>query len=252
MPLNCVTITGADDQTDIDKILDLSAEYPFVEWGILVSASRIGSERFPSMDWIYRLEQAIKGTKTKLSLHLCGMYVRSLLAGTYHDDLVAREFRMFDRVQLNFHREVIAVDERKFYESLTQFGPRQIIFQMDGAKGKSYMDSLSAGYDTGIGHVDAVPLFDASGGAGVSPTEWPTPEYLDDDTTYCYHGYAGGLGPDNLSYEIPNILRVAGERCPRIWVDMETKVCTNTGNGLDFDAVEKCLQIAKSFIAVPS
>ena len=36
MSLNCVTITGADDETDSQALQELSARYPFVEWGILI------------------------------------------------------------------------------------------------------------------------------------------------------------------------------------------------------------------------
>jgi hypothetical protein len=40
MILDRVTITGADDDVDIGDLVDLSARYPFVEWGILSSSSR--------------------------------------------------------------------------------------------------------------------------------------------------------------------------------------------------------------------
>ncbi|MHB1675039.1 MAG: hypothetical protein ACYCSP_12405 [Acidobacteriaceae bacterium] len=38
MKLETVTITGADDSTDIVELAELSEEFPFVEWGILISA----------------------------------------------------------------------------------------------------------------------------------------------------------------------------------------------------------------------
>ena len=42
MPLNRVTITGADDNTPVEALNDLAAEFPFVEFGILVSRAREG------------------------------------------------------------------------------------------------------------------------------------------------------------------------------------------------------------------
>jgi hypothetical protein len=37
-----VTVTGASDDTDIKKMLDIQSDYPFVEWGILLSRSQSG------------------------------------------------------------------------------------------------------------------------------------------------------------------------------------------------------------------
>lgn len=50
--LERVTITGADDSTDISQLVELSQEFPFVEWGILVSRRSEGGPRFPSREWI--------------------------------------------------------------------------------------------------------------------------------------------------------------------------------------------------------
>ena len=37
MTLNRVTITGADDFTEPKDLVELSEEFPFVEWAILLS-----------------------------------------------------------------------------------------------------------------------------------------------------------------------------------------------------------------------
>ena len=37
MHLTGVTITGADDNVDPGVLADISAEYPWVEWGLLIS-----------------------------------------------------------------------------------------------------------------------------------------------------------------------------------------------------------------------
>ena len=50
------TITGADDLVDPDDLVVLSREYPFVEWAILISASRAGTPRYPSSAWLERLQ----------------------------------------------------------------------------------------------------------------------------------------------------------------------------------------------------
>ena len=38
MILDRVTITGADDSIHVEQLAELSQAYPYVEWGILVSA----------------------------------------------------------------------------------------------------------------------------------------------------------------------------------------------------------------------
>ena len=53
--LTRVTITGADDAVDPGALVALSAEFPFVEWGILFSKSREGEARYPSAEWAARI-----------------------------------------------------------------------------------------------------------------------------------------------------------------------------------------------------
>ena len=50
--LNKVTVTGADNSTHINDLIGLYKEFPFVEFGILLSLSSEGGPRFPSMDWL--------------------------------------------------------------------------------------------------------------------------------------------------------------------------------------------------------
>lgn len=70
-----ITFTGADDETDIAKMLELSELYP-IEWGILFSPTRRGSPRYPSIDWVTELR--VNGP-ARLSAHLCGGYSRDVL-----------------------------------------------------------------------------------------------------------------------------------------------------------------------------
>ena len=69
---------------------------------------------------------------------------------------------------------------------------------------------------TGSGAQRTKYLFDASGGRGLEPLEWP--KHLQDWTC----GYAGGLGPGNLRRELPRIAAAAGPF--PYWIDMESKL----------------------------
>ena len=73
--LQTVTLTGADDSIRPAELADLSEEFPFVEWGILCSASKAGVPRFPSYKWMTHLRHLAQRGKVRLALHLCGRQV---------------------------------------------------------------------------------------------------------------------------------------------------------------------------------
>lgn len=237
MILDRVTITGIDDSTDVKHLADLTEEFPFVEWGVLVSATQFGvGARFPSRSKIVYFCREIP--KDRLSMHICGGWIRSMLLGT--NPLSKNLHEGFGRIQLNFHGIDYACDPEFLIKALLEFGQSQIIFQVDGRRGCKYLDYVKK-FDS-ESKVNAVPLFDTSGGAGVIPKEWP----IADIHCFPYYGYAGGLGPDNLAQQIPLIAQAAGD-C-RIWIDMETKVRTPDDRKLDLDKVRQCLKIARPFV----
>lgn len=250
MNLDRVTITGADNSTTPESLALLTEKYPFVEWGILVSSSYrdAGGSRFPSHDWIRRLQRITAGMEISLSLHVCGHWVRELLMGNSY----IPEFMLsgFQRIQLNFHAERTPCDPRLCYNALLSLGAPQFIFQIDGATGNAHLESVTAEYDGDGRAIDAVPLFDISGGAGILPTEWPKPQYMNNDVDHCYHGYAGGLGPENLAAQLPLIGEAAGNT--RIWIDMETRVRSADDKKFDLAKVSRCLDIASPFVKAVS
>lgn len=72
--LRMVTITGADDATSIQEMRQITDEFPFVEWGILIGSH--DGQRFPSMKWVQALveERGRAGARMNLSLHVCGKF----------------------------------------------------------------------------------------------------------------------------------------------------------------------------------
>lgn len=233
MQLERVTMTGADDSVDPKDLASLSTQFPFVEWGILLSASNQGGNRFPSMGWLAKLYEICRvSPAVTISLHVCGQWVREICRGNW-TPLFTNVGPLLDvakRVQLNFHA---------FQHSLTPGFLEaakarcleqgwQVIFQCDGVNDRLVGIVRDAG-------LDAVPLYDKSGGAGVVPNSWPLA------TEGVYSGYAGGLGPHNLESELPAISEAAGEE--RFWIDMETKVRTSSDRVFDLEVVRRCLGI---------
>lgn len=239
--LDRVTITGADNSIKPAELIALTKRFPFVEWGILVSARHIeqGKIRFPSAAWIDELKCI--PNSMNLSLHICGRWVRDLLLGFNAIPVWVPDG--FQRIQLNFHGGVSDIAGEPFADALVKtFGSRQIIFQSDGFNGATNLELAQKS-----GASNCVPLFDLSGGTGVLPDAWPRPEQrLYTGGPWCYHGYAGGLGPDNLAEQLPLILTAAEDA--RIWIDMETHVRSDGDTLFDLNKVEYCLGIAEQFI----
>lgn len=228
MRVETVTISGADDNTKFRDLVIISEEYPFVEWGILLSSSRSGESRYPSKLWLEKLANPYY--VLNLSGHLCGKYIRDIKDGfnTFKEDI---NWEMFQRFQLNFAGNY-KVSYERFLEALFLIDKhKQIIFQVDSPENELLRNIIRAG-------VNAVPLFDISGGRGKLPEEWPKPII----GILC--GYAGGLSPDNIENQLLQLSKIIPEEA-NIWIDMESGVRTN--DVLDMDKVKLCLDIVERY-----
>lgn len=242
MKLMRVTMTGADESVKVTDLLALSEKYPFVEWGILASKMSAGRYRFPKQDWI----ETIPENTHKFSLHLCGSWVRQILYGNLYE-FPTHLLNRFHRIQLNFHREVVEQNVEACAACIKQWPRKQWIFQIDGKKGTRYLFDLMGHFTaTKQSMPDMVPLFDVSGGVGVSPKDWPKP-WLEFD----YHGYAGGIGEDNIIDELKRIDKVTKDD-DSVWIDMETKVRSNDDLQFDLQKVENVLKVCQHYIYAPS
>ncbi len=240
MNLDRVTITGADDSIQPSELVKLSGEFPFVEWGILLSASNGGSSRFPSLQWIAKLgEVCCAFPNVALSMHVCGEWVRDICAGNWTPLFTnigpVLGLGNTKRVQLNFraYQHLLTPEFLNAAKIRCLEQGWQVIFQCDGVNDQLVPIVCDAG-------LNAVPLYDRSGGAGVVPDNWPTA------AEGVYSGYAGGLGPDNLESELLAISKAAGEE--RFWIDMETKVRAVRNGEFDLQTVRQCLGICKPHI----
>ena len=100
--LKTVTITGADDNINPVELASIAQDYPFVEFGILVSKNNFGNNRYPTIKWLNELAFYKQAYKLKLSIHLCGAYARDMIEG---NDIAFTELgeihTIFERVQIN-------------------------------------------------------------------------------------------------------------------------------------------------------
>ena len=235
--IRVVTVTGADDSVRPEELISIAKDYPFVEFGILLSKKQQGNKRFPSRDWLEELYILWRSEKITLSGHLCGEWVRKLCLGipSFFEEF-GYIWEMFERFQMNFHAEHHPVDDKKLSDSIRQYlRDKPIIFQMDGVNERIFY-SLNARWG-----IAAFPLFDQSGGNGLLPGEWPKQPL----NQYC--GYAGGLSPDNLNQEMERISKVA---TGPIWIDAETLLRSENDKVFDLKKVRRFLEVAKPWVVL--
>jgi hypothetical protein len=236
--LDRVTVTGADGSVDPGDLVAIAEDFPFVEFGILLSKKHKGGLRFPSMEWLKDLDSICSsGADLALSGHICGYWVRNIcLGGSEFFGELDPAWKMFDRFQLNFHAEPHKVNLAGLKKMLSDnLGTeRQVILQHDGVN-NFFFSALSNSSE-----IDAVPLFDLSGGAGRVPGSWPKAI----PGVYC--GYAGGLSPDNLEEQLEMISAVIGPET--IWIDAETHLRSKDDAIFDLAKVRRFLEIAEKWI----
>jgi hypothetical protein len=230
--LTCVTITGADNDTDPASLVALSSEFPFVEWGVLVSLTREDTGRYPSRSWIRRLMLAYdvdlmnRGAKIlNFSMHVCGKWSQRIFAGDRRvwDELPEIKL-MADRMQVNGQPE--GIPRMEFLRD----NPKQYIFQWPRT-GTFAAACREAG-------INAIPLFDKSGGRGESH---PWQEVPGDGVA----GYAGGIGPDNV---VSVVKEIEGMTNGMFWIDMENNV--RTGDKLDLVKVRAVLEACAPMVTL--
>jgi hypothetical protein len=220
--MTTVTITGADDATPIDRMVDLSEQFPFLEWGILVSDSRAGTPRYPSPGWV----RALKRQDLPLSAHLCGGVARSIMAGTTAMAFFVHPAEEFRRVQVNGYVAGSAHNlphaRRGEFEYVLQAHDETMVAccAVDAEKARARCSIL----------------YDPSGGKGARPLRWPRA------APGIRMGYAGGIGPVNVASVIAEIREVNGGG-PPAWIDMEGGV-RDARDRLDLAAVVVVLETA--------
>jgi len=238
--LNRVTVTGADDSVDINKMVEIQEKYPFVEWGILLSEKyslKDGAGRFPSKKWLVDLINHRNSSKLTLSGHICGKWVTKTLLGEFPclDEIHGNFTSYFSRFQLNTHAEYHKVDFEKLGVVLNTLRSTNqgVIFQLDGVN-----DIMVPMWKRN--HRNISGLFDLSHGAGILPSAWPKPI----EGMYC--GYAGGLSPDNVVGEMEKILVANGDK--ETWIDAETQLRSPDNRVFDLNKVVQFLENSKKYV----
>jgi len=234
MKLRYATFTGADDNTDLSELQRISNEYPFVEWGFLLSQNKKGTQRYPSASTFEKINEL----HVKKSIHICGSICKSIVENGAISDkndvslfMSAMKNPLTTRCQLNFNLENTKLDLLNMSWFALRFFNKFILQQ-----NKSNSPLIDSIYPFVSKTKRLQVLFDCSGGCGTEIEKIPS---LIPDI-FC--GYAGGLSPENLEKKLQEIESVVDGN--EIWIDMESGVRTN--NEFDLNKVVQCCEIAKN------
>jgi hypothetical protein len=244
MKLRKVTVTGADDSISPIELFSINREYPFVEFGILLSkgVGDLGGSRFPSTEWLKELKKLYdENAKSKIhfSGHICGSWVKDIfLKGIWPIDRRATaDFESIaTRWQLNTHgikHDFKGVMLKPVIQYRHILG-NEIIFQYDNENNQALFS---------CGDLTVSALFDLSHGAGVLPKKWPKP------FAGIPCGYAGGLSPDNIEEQLAILEPIVEDKT--IWIDAESYLRSydsSKGDYFDPNKVAKFLEKAKPWV----
>lgn len=237
--LRFCTLTGVDAQTDLLRIAEMGKLFPFSEWGVLFNPAEVGKDpRYTDLDSVWSTGKFLQKLGVNCAVHLCGRAVRQFVQG----DLLTRTLTQpFGRVQLNLLAKRFTVDELSaLADRVQRENPGQrLILQMNRANAALCQELA--------GKEPFEFLFDSSGGRGLERTDWPSlalPDANGLKGAAC--GFAGGLGPDNISDQFARIQAAAAGR--PFWVDMEGKL-RNADNAFDLDKAEVVLRHIETALA---
>jgi hypothetical protein len=189
-----ITLTGADERTSLADLVDIRR--CGAEIGLLYTFSPDGRNRYPVKDWLIAAVGYLEG---KAAIHICGERARQQLYDGALDDLLD-DVR---RVQVN------GTLEPQWLARVCAKYPNRTIITQHTPKNLWLLP---------VGAPNHAVLVDRSGGRGLSPSSWEKPK------TDKPIGFAGGLGPDNISEQLPIIHELIKGHANGSWIDMEGKL----------------------------
>lgn len=232
MKLKYVTLTGADDRTTMADLISVSNEFPFVEWAMLHSNTRMGSVRYPQFEaTLLRLETL--PADVNVAIHLCGASAyEAIQGGPVANTLIRLVTARGGRIQLNISGaayDTMGDNAELEFRKLHERWPETKFILQHSARTSKLISSLE--------DIDNVTfLHDWSGGRGLRVCSWSPPP------TRKPYGYAGGIGPDTVKDDLASIATVTDRE--DLWIDMETKLRTDSPES-DFD-LRKCRKVLRA------
>lgn len=152
--LNRIIFTGIDEYTNKSDIVNLSREFPQIEFGLLTAKNwNDNSTRYPNPKVMHELYDP----NINYSLHLCGRFARKALINDYTDVYPELDdtLKYYSRLQINVSNMAL---KSKYATTPPHDNIKQIIVQTANTERMDLYNHLALNSDK------CVPLFDMSGG----------------------------------------------------------------------------------------
>ena len=248
--LRVLGFCGADDSVHPEHLALLSQRYPWIEWGVLFRPDLEGQGRYASEAWVESLSRVNGeyGGVMELAAHLCAARCQEVLEGDA--DFVRNLRRLgFGRIQINAtaaNKVNVDADKWDIYAGnilscLAAVPEVDFIFQLNDET-RGIWNAIFAAASPSLPKNLNI-LFDASCGLGILATEYPAP--LTAGPQKIPSGYAGGIGPNNISEVLASVGKAAGE--DPVWVDMESSLRLSVSDKAnpqprDVFSLDKCFE----------
>lgn len=241
MKLKHVTITGVSGTHQISTCLELSRQFPFVEWGVLLSrSSNEDRPRYPGFYTALDIIDSLVGDRVDVNaaVHLCGALATDVMEhGPLSRVLLPFVTDLGVRVQVNLPESTCRNANTDAFEALFRRWPNtHFIFQHNNATEGIVRDFATSKHGRF--------LQDASGGRGVE-TPWFKPLAPLACNSQLRYGFAGGITPDNIEFKLQQLNELIPDDAA-VWIDMESGV-RDPNDKLNFDAVRRILHLTSSF-----
>mmetsp|Transcript_15917 Transcript_15917/g.33616 ORF Transcript_15917/g.33616 Transcript_15917/m.33616 type:complete len:307 (-) Transcript_15917:1727-2647(-) len=259
--LEALGFCGADDSVNPRLLALIGQNYPLVEWGILFRPDKEGEPRYASIEWVSRLSQILKNSRSnnqlqqqsesrsriRLAAHLCGSHVNDLLSSsikpssaTAIDAFLVQLYEWgFRRVQVNATAVNGVFTEKlgegttlqAFLRTVNTHPKLEFIVQKNDETEPLWSALLNNNSNGNKLPENIVFLHDESKGTGkeVSGDGLSTDPQFVTSSSFGRKavGFAGGIKPSNVKSVAESALRAcAASNGNSFWIDMESGVRT--------------------------
>lgn len=230
-----LSITGADNNTSVKDLNQLSEKYPDLELALLYFPEKENHNRNPGQAFRDDFFNQIK--KENTALHLCGKNVFDVvLSPSFTSTDIFKELKKASRLQLNINARFDLFskqDIHTIYEKLLDEG-FDLILQYHTRSEHWILDFIEKRNNEKINI-----LLDSSLGRGVYCENFAVPSTL---IGYNYPlGFAGGLNESNIAHAHEQIKKL---NINHYWLDLESGVRTKN----EFDMVKATALCEKVFV----
>lgn len=245
MNLRYITCSDIRENIPVNKAIDLLRISPKAELGIQAHYPTMNSG-MPRRIW---LDDLLKMSDAffkplNIAIHVNYDWCSDFCSGNIPTELKALLDRkhknkgepIIKRWQLNLGDGTIIPDVKAISGIIKSYPYQEFIFPYNSnPKLQNFIEELNK---TGV---KFSLLFDASYGAGISPSSWNAPVYQ-----HHSQGYAGGLSPENITTNLDKISKVAGGRTD-LWIDAEGKLMKPSTRVFDLERAGNYIKGALSW-----